>query len=199
MADAGLLKRELAALGERTELGFEAGGEAVERIKALANELEALNPTSEPAYAADRLRGRWRMLYSSFGLQRETTLARLSFNLLPKTSIRVDAVFQEVDPETGLYDNVVNYTGADGPGLNVTAGRFSPAGPQRLDVVFFEVQDRLSGREPVRVPIDNQKIPPLFSDVTYVDDDFRLNRGGFGNLYVLAREDAGWTEWSRGR
>lgn len=189
MADVTALKRELAALGAATEAGFEAGGEAVERIKALAAELEAANPTPNPAAAADLMRGRWRLLYSSFGLHRDTTLSRLSFNLLPKTPIRVTEIFQEVDPATGLYDNAVGYEG----GMQVTLGHYFPASEHRLDVKFTHAQ--ATGHD--RVDITNAKIPPLHSDVTYLDGDFRLNRGGYGNLYVLELVDRAPARWFR--
>lgn len=196
MDDREALKAELARLGSVTDLGFEAGGEAVERIKALAAALEALNPTTAPAREPDLLRGRWRLLYSSFGLQRDATLARLSFNLLPKTPVRVETLWQEVEPESGLYDNVVEYSAPGGErGGQVTLGRFAVASDQRLDVVFEAAQ--ATGHP--RVPLDNAKLPPLWSDVTYLDDDFRLNRGSFGSLYVLALDSRIPAGWSRDR
>lgn len=192
--EAGALKAELAELGEATDAGFAEGGKRVERIAGLAEALEALNPTPAPARAADLLRGRWRLLWSSFGLQREATLARLSFNLLPAEPIRVRALFQEVDPATGLYDNVVAYDRPDGTaGEAVTLGRFQPAGDGRMDVVFTHAQ--ATGHP--RVAIDNAKIPPLHSDVTYLDSDFRLNRGSYGSLYVLALVDRAPPRWAR--
>jgi hypothetical protein len=183
------LKAELARLGAETEAGFEAGGAAVERIAARAAALEALNPTEASARAEALLQGRWRLLWSSFGLTRDTTLARLSFNLLPKEPVRVEALFQEVDPATGLYDNVVRYAG----GEQVTLGRFAPASDVRLDVVFTHAQ--ASGHP--RVALDHAKLPPLWSDVTYLDADFRLNRGSFGSLYVLALDERAPACWSR--
>lgn len=186
---AEALKRELSAVAAETDAGFEAGGEAVEAIKRLAAELEAANPTPIPARADALLKGRWRLLYSSFGLQRETTLARLSFNALPKTPVRVAGLWQEVDPATGLYDNIVDHE----EGSVVTLGRFTPASEMRLDVVFTDML--ATGLGAARVSIDNSKIPPLWSDVTYLDEGFRLNRGGFGNLYVLqlvSREPDAW-------
>lgn len=192
--EAARLKARLAALGAVTDLGFEAGGESVEAIKALATDLEALNPTPAPARADALLRGRWRLLYSSFGLNRQATLGRLSFNVLPKTApITVERLFQEVDPATGLYDNVVEYADEAGvPGVSLTIGRFSPADDRRMDVRFTHAQ--ATGH--ARTAIDNAKIPPLWSEVTYLDEDFRLNRGSYGSLYVLvldARAPARWT------
>lgn len=194
-ARAAAIKARLSALGVATDQGFEAGGEAVEAIKSLAAELEAMNPTPSPARADALLRGRWRLLYSSFGLQRQATLGRLSFNTLPKDEpITVQRLFQEVDPATGLYDNVVEYADASGqPGVSLTIGRFSQASDVRMDVVFTHAQ--ASGHE--RAPIDNVRIPPLWSEVTYLDEDFRLNRGSYGSLYVLALDERAPARWSR--
>ena len=194
-AEASRIKARLSALGAVTDLGFEAGGEAVETIKTLAAELEALNPTPAPARTDALLRGRWRLLYSSFGLQRQATLGRLSFNVLPKSApITVERLFQEVDPETGLYDNVVEYSDETGaPGVSLTIGMFSPADDRRMDVVFTHAQ--ATGH--ARAPIDNAKIPPLWSEVTYLDQDFRLNRGSYGSLYVLALDARAPARWTR--
>ena len=185
------LKRELASIASATDVGFDAGGEAVEAIKRLAGELEAANPTPVTSRADALLRGRWRLLYSSFGLQRDATLARLSFNTLPKTPVRVTDLWQEVDPATGLYDNIVDHD----EGSVVTLGQFKPASDTRLDVVFTEML--ATGLGAARAAIDNSKILPLWSDVTYLDDDFRLNRGGYGNLYVLQLVERTPTNWAR--
>lgn len=200
MDERAVLKRELMALGAATEAGFDAGGEDVERIKTLAAALEAVNPTPEPARAAGLLGGRWRLLYSSFGLQRETTLARLAFNRLPKTPITVTELFQEVDAASGLYDNVVDFGSASGAGRAVVLGRFEPVDVKRLDVEFFGARvDPVRGStvEAALAEGLGDKLPPMHSDVTYLDEDFRLNRGGFGNLYVLALDERSPKSWSR--
>jgi hypothetical protein len=101
----------------------------------------------------------------------------------------VTDLWQEVDPATGIYDNIVDHE----EGSAITLGHFKPASDQRLDVVFTEML--VTGLGAARVPIDNAKIPPLYSDVTYLDEDFRLNRGSYGNLYVLqlvTREPKTW-------
>lgn len=184
-------KQELAALAAETDVGFDAGGAAVDEIKRLAAALEAANPTAVPSRADSLLMGRWRLLYSSFGLQRDATLSRLSFNTLPKTPVHVTDLWQEVDPATGLYDNIVDHD----QGSVVTIGRFSPASDVRLDVTFTDML--ATGLGAAKVPIDNTKIPSLWSDVTYLDEDFRLNRGGYGNLYVLQLVDRAPTSWAR--
>ena len=185
------IKAELASIAAATDVGFDAGGDAVDLIARLAGKLEAVNPTQKTTTAANLLKGRWRLLYSSFGLQRDTTLARLSFNALPKTPVHVTQLWQEVDPVTGLYDNIVDHEA----GSVVTLGRFTPASDIRLDVVFTEIIAQ--GLSSARAPIDNSKIPPLYSDVTYLDNDFRLNRGSFGSLYVLQLVDRNPPSWAR--
>ncbi len=191
MSDVAALKAQLIQVAAATDVGFDAGGDAVDTIKRLAAALEAANPTLAPARAASLLHGRWRLLYSSFGLQRAATLARLSFNILAKTPVTVTDLWQEVQPSTGLYDNIVDHDA----GSVVTMGRFSPRDDHRLDVAFTDLIVR--GEGAMRAPIDNTKIPPLHSDVTYLDDDFRLNRGGFGNLYVLQLVERHPASWSR--
>ena len=185
------LKAELARIAAATDVGFDLGGDAVEAIKRLAGELEAANPTPVTSRADALLKGRWRLLYSSFGLHRDATLARLSFNALPKTPVHVTDLWQEVDPATGLYDNIVDHD----EGSVVTLGKFTPASDQRLDVVFTDML--ATGLGAARLPIDNSKIPPLHSDVTYLDDDFRLNRGSYGNLYVLQLVTRAPVTWAR--
>jgi hypothetical protein len=172
---AAAIKAELARNAAATDVGFDAGGDAVNMIARLAGELEAVNPTQMPARAAELLKGRWLLLYSSFGLQRDATLARLSFNNLPKTPVRITDVWQEVDPATGLYDNIVDHE----TGSVVTLGHFTPASDLRLDVIFTGVIAHGTGA--ARASINHDKIPPLHSDITYLDDDFRLNRGSFGS------------------
>lgn len=185
------IKAELARVAAATDVGFDAGGAAVEAIKRLAGELEAANPTPVTSRADALLKGRWHLLYSSFGLQRDATLARLSFNALPKTPVHVTDLWQEVDPATGLYDNIVDHD----EGSAITLGQFKPVGDQRLDVVFTDML--VTGLGATRLPIDNTKIPALHSDVTYLDEDFRLNRGSYGNLYVLRLVTREPTTWAR--
>ncbi|MCS6987575.1 MAG: PAP/fibrillin family protein [Sphingomonadaceae bacterium] len=194
MGDPQALKAELAALAAASE-GFSDRDPRAPQLDALAKALEAHNPTAEPARAHHLLGGRWALLWSSFGLPRHTTLARLTFNVLPKAPVEVEALFQEVDPTTGLYDNVVTYrcqeTGR--AGTCVTLGRYGPHDGTRLDVTFTHAQATGHPRQPIRT----DRLPPLWSDVTYLDADFRLNRGSFGSLYVLRLVERRPAAWAR--
>jgi hypothetical protein len=202
MSDLAALKAELCEVSARTDAGFESDDAAVARIKTLAAQVEALNPTPAPNRRADLLDGRWKLLYSSFGLERDTNLRRLSFATLPRAPISVTAIYQEVGTASGQYDNVVGFTTADGTrGWHRTRGVFKPApdDDNRILIDFISnlahPEDASIGEgawrarlgvteeEAIEAPI---KAPPgLYSDITYLDADLRLMRGNIGNLYVL--------------
>jgi hypothetical protein len=214
MTDRATLKAQLRTLSVETDAGFAATPEQNARITELAAALAAANPTPAPARADALIKGRWAMLYSSFGLNRQATLGRLTWNSFPKESaITVGNLYQEVDPATGNYDNLISFTDRDGrTGWNVVKGRYSPHDDERMDVVFFhtfiapgagvseaDFRDSLDldAEMALSIPMNNDKVPPLHSSVTYLDEDFRLARGSYGNLYVLERA-ADWDGvWGR--
>lgn len=197
MPERTAIKLELAALGAAAELGFNPDEAVAAQIRALARKLEALNPTPEPARAVALLRGRWRLLYSNFDLQRRTTLATLSFNMLPRTQVEVTELYNEIDPANGVYDNVITLLFEDGsPGTQVMLGAYSVEDDTRLDVRFSEALVIGQGA-PVRLAVDTSRIPPLQSAITYLDDGFRLVRGNQGSLYILERLDSAPMLWSR--
>lgn len=191
------LKQQLAALGALTEVGFHATEADTARIRALAAELEALNPTPEPARAAALLRGRWRLLYSNLDLQRSTTLARLSLGILPQQKVEVTELYNEIDPATGLYDNVIHFLGQDGtPGIQVMAGQYEAEDDHSINLVYSEALVTGPGA-PIRLSADGVRANSLKTEITYLDDGFRLARGAFGSLYILERLDPAPMRWSR--
>ncbi len=197
MRHASALKQDLAALGAQTEVGFAADRAAAARIRALATELEAMNPTAEPARAASLLRGRWRLLYSNLELARRTTLARLSLGILPATPVEVVELYNEIDPATGLYDNVIHFLDSGGqPGVLVVAGSYAAEDDARLDIRTSEAVVT-GAAAPVRLPADCARVDALITDITYLDDGFRLVRGPYGSLYVLERLDPAPMRWAR--
>ena len=197
MPKLAALKQDLAALGAIAEVGFNPDETVAAQIRTLAAQLEALNPTPEPARAAALLRGRWRLLYSNFDLQRATTLANLSFNMLPKTNVEVTELYNEIDPANGVYDNIITLMFEDGtPGSQVMLGEYSVEDDARLDVRFSEAVVIGQGA-PVRLAVDTARIPPLLTDITYLDEGFRLVRGKQGSLYILERLDAAPMLWAR--
>ena len=197
MRHASAIKQELATLGAETEVGFRAGPAATARIRELATELERMNPTPEPARASSLLRGRWRLLYSSFELQRRTTLAQLSLGTLPADPVEVVELYNEIDPRTGLYDNVIYILFEDGtPGTIVMAGRYEAEDDQTIDIRYTDALLFGPG-SPLRMPATGVRVDSLKTDVTYLDDGFRLVRGAYGSLYILERLDPAPMMWSR--
>lgn len=191
------IKQELALLGAATEVGFRADPDTASRIRTLAQSLEALNPTPEPARAISLLRGRWRLVYSNFTLQRHTTLARLSARILPPEPIEVTELYNEVDPLTGTYDNVIHFLSETGwPGIHVMAGSYAPEGAEEIDLFFTEAM--LFGHGgPVMLPACGSRGESQKVRITYLDEGFRLTRGPYGSLYILERLDPFPLRWTR--
>jgi hypothetical protein len=193
------LKRRLIEL-TATTVAYAPAASADEReILAIADRLEKENPTERPARRADLLDGRWRMRYTSFKLDQTPTLQRLAFGKLPAVEISIDGVYQEVDSGGGHYNNVVAFTRDGARGLQVITGRFRPADESRLDIDFFathvralngdrDALNRALGVEDEADLAAQLESPPLISQVSYLDDDLRLMRGSYRNLYVLSRD-----------
>ena len=172
-------------------------------VERLAAVLEHASAPVDVAAQRSLLAGRWKLLYGGFKLERETTLARLSFGKLPKIDIRITDVFQEVTADGEQYDNPVEFTFGDGlVGVQRTCGHFTVCESQsdRLEITFtgarFEPKDpfldvrRWNAALGVhdRAEADVAVAFAGWSDVLYLDDELRLMRGNAGNLYVLWRE-----------
>jgi hypothetical protein len=131
------LKRELIELARAADIRFEATADSVQRIQALAAALEPMNPTAAPAAGGlALLAGRWQLLYSTFPLERQATLRRLSFAKLPDVEVTVTGIFQEVRADGSLYDNVVEFRHGDLRGAQRTHGTFTAEPPRRLQIHF---------------------------------------------------------------
>ena len=107
-----------------------------------------------------------------------------------------------VDSASGSYDNHVEFvTKSAMSGVHVTHGVFTPedGSDKRLTITFLSNHARpLSSDTSVdqlRLALGIEPDAPLeapvnfagWSDVTYLDDEFRLMRGNAGNLYVLEK------------
>ncbi len=195
-------KAALLKLSASTDAGFESGKDAdiIARIKSLAAEVEAATPTPQPHTQLALMDGRWKLLYSSFGLERDTNLRRISFGTLPRDAkITVTEIFQVVNHTTGQYDNHVEFTAHHAKGLHITHGVFTPdpANEKRLSITFTANEavsrggDDAALRDALDLKPDEKLSAALkftgWSDITYLDADTRLMRGNAGNLYVLAR------------
>lgn len=196
------LKQELIDICQSTNLGFNLTPATKEQIETLAASLETINPTAEPTNHLELIQGRWRLLYSTFSLEQETTLQRLCFGKLPNVKVNVTGIFQEIYLDGQQYINLIEFTGFSGiQGVAFVRGRYTVEDDKRLNIEFWEtsvksVNNHLSDsafREALGVDNDSPLEATLsfsgWSDITYLDENFRLMRGNQQNLYVLLRDE----------
>lgn len=190
--------------GGLTEQGFARLGERVA-------ELSALTAYPCPAERPQVLAGRWVTVFAHFGARHsagkprvhESNLKIHSFNKFPELPISVLALHQEVAADGSRYDNVVSIAapGAKCCAEVITHGRWvvDAQNPQRLNIEFYHVELRPTGaggaaavRAALGAPADlalsaDLSVGKLYSDVVYLDDELRINRGIQGGLYVLTK------------
>jgi hypothetical protein len=197
------LKEEIVKLAAQSGTLKKDTEEALgKEIAALAEALEKANPTLDPTSRLDLFTGRWNLLYSTFNLERDTNLVKLSFGKLPAAPVTVGAIYQEVDPQTDhLYDNVVEFTDiGNRPGAKVMKGRYTVHDGHRLDVVFHHVfatprdgrslaafREGLGLAPDATLSLAIEKTPPLHSSMIFLDEEMRINRGSYGGVYVLRK------------
>jgi hypothetical protein len=197
------LKQDLRALCAESETLKSATDETLAAsIVAAAEALAAHNPTPDPAARPDLFAGRWALLFSSFRLERESDLAKLSFSALPAAKVRVERLFQEIWPDAdSAYDNVVELIDPAGKPLSkVMLGRFDAHDSARFDVVFSQVfaaardgRSQAALASDLGLPADAAlnvaigRTPPLHSTIIYLDTDLRIMKGVYGGVYVLER------------
>lgn len=194
------LKQELISISQATDIGFNLTPDTKQQIESLASQIEHSNPTPEPISHMQLVEGRWRLLYSTFGLERETTLQRLAFGKLPNVSVRVTGIFQEIHTDGQQYLNLIEFTAPSGvKGIVRVTAQYTLEDSQRLNVDFqatsvtsanHDLSDAAL-REALGVddsPLTSTLSFNGWSDVTYLDHDLRLMRGNNHNLYVLLRD-----------
>lgn len=203
MDELAILKDELISISTATDIGFNCNPTVRERIEKLAENIEALTPTDAPTGQMEAVEGRWRLLYSSFGLERETTLERLAFGKLPNVPVSVTGIFQEIYTDNQQYNNLIEFTfGSGNKGVTKVAACYRVENSKRLNIDFLEASafsatDELNPsafHNALGVHSDSLKSSLSFSgwsDITYLDETLRLMRGNHENLYVLVRTDQG--------
>ncbi len=170
------------------------------QIEQLVTAIEALNPNLSPLlYAPQLLNGAWLLNYS-------TAREIKALDKLP-LGLKVGRIYQIIDVATQSFLNqafVRHPLGLVEGYVKVTA-RFEIAKPdgavlpdKRINVEFLErtiAVQRLLGMAtpnldpakvvPARSPVD--RIP--FLEITYIDEDLRIGRGGEGSLFVLSKAE----------
>ncbi|QSJ17603.1 fibrillin [Nostoc sp. UHCC 0702] len=196
------IKQQLISISQASEMGFNCTPTSKQEIDTLAEKLEALNPTTEPTNHLELIQGRWRLLYSTFGLEQETTLQRLSFGKLPNITIRVTGIFQEISLIGQQYNNLIEFTVGSGVnGIALVKGRYTVEDAKRLNIDFLETSAKSANndlsdsrfREALGVDHELALESTLsfsgWSDITFLDENLRLMRGNQKNLYVLVRDE----------
>jgi hypothetical protein len=170
------------------------------QIEQLVTAIEALNPNLSPLlYAPQLLNGAWLLNYS-------TAREIRALDKLP-LGLNVGRIYQIIDVPSQSFLNqafVRHPLGLAAGYVKVTA-RFEIAKPEgailpdkRINVEFLErtiaVQRILGLKTP---QLDPAKVFPAkapagripFLEITYIDEELRIGRGGEGSLFVLSKAD----------
>ncbi|MCC5860514.1 MAG: hypothetical protein JJT93_01220 [Gammaproteobacteria bacterium] len=213
MTDIQTLKADLHACLDTADDNGGLDEPHYEKLMGLIDALAAQNPhiaRERPEMVA----GSWETLFASFGARHSSgktvrhaaDLQIHSLGKLPKAQMQVLSIIQEIDEQGEAYNNVVDFEcGPDNtPGRLIVRGRFSCTedAPIRYQVRFYraDAQPRDGSTEDslragLGLPADESLSaefppPPFFSDILFVDEELRINRGNFGGTYVLKRRSA---------
>lgn len=203
-------KAEVLALIDAagTDGSFEE--EAFDSLMKALEELCAMTPTPRPLDQQEFVAGPWRTLFASFGprhtagktLVHDTLLSYQSFNKFPKVPVRVLQLEQEIHAGTHEYNNIayLENTAGDARASVITRGTYNDSSEnrQRYGVSFHRVEllsddgrDEAALREAFDLPPDHPLAVDLkgdfHSDISFCDDDMRVNYGSVGGVYVLER------------
>ncbi|MEA5581970.1 PAP/fibrillin family protein [Nodularia harveyana UHCC-0300] len=169
-------------------------------IAELTTELESCNPHPQPLVnAISLLNGPWKLLYS-------TAREIRSLDSLP-LGLQLGEVYQVIDVSKTLFFNlafVKHPLGIVAGYVKVTASfapatdNLSPLPNQRINVNFdkryLSIQKIFGFETPQLNPFKvipakgpQGRVPTL--DITYLDENFRIGRGGDGSLFILTKAD----------
>lgn len=169
-----------------------------QKIESLIEQVEAKNPKLYPLlYGINLLDGVWQLQYSTAREIRSLTSLKYGLTL--------GSVYQVIDLATKSFFNqafVKHRLGLISGYVLVTAtfeiakDNYSPLPDKRLNIDFkkrylaIETIGNLSTPQlnPFKiVPARNPKGRVPSFDITYLDDNLRIGRGGDGGLYVLSK------------
>jgi hypothetical protein len=168
------------------------------RVLSAIQQLEDLNPTPKPVAAKDLLEGDWRLLYT-------TSKEILGIDRFPL--FKLGQIYQCIRTAEAKVYNIAEVLGMPFlEGIVSVAARFEPVSEKRVNVLFERsivgLQRLFNYQSPnsfIRQIESGKKFLPLdFSienrdrqgwlEITYLDEDMRINRGNEGNVFVLTKE-----------
>lgn len=172
----------------------------VAEIEALTVQLESYNPNLHPlANAISLLDGSWLLLYST--AREIRSLVSLPLGLkLGKVYQVINVSNKEffnlafVQHSLGLVSGYVRVTASFEPAVENS----SPVPDKRINVDFdkrYLSIDKIIGintpqLDPFKVVTANNPVNRVATlDITYLDEDFRIGRGGDGSLFILKKSD----------
>jgi hypothetical protein len=180
------------------------------KLNVMIADLEAITPRIA-GEVEEVVEGSWQTEFASFGIkhsmgknqEHDSDLALQSFNRMPKVPVRVSNLIQEIDQATKAYNNVVTLTppGGDLKANLVVSGtyRIDETDRKKFHINFYKVGFLMPegcdaadlrnafGLSPDQALSVDLPAAKLWSDITYVDQNLRINKGNFGGVYVLSR------------
>jgi hypothetical protein len=217
-SDASAVKQDLMSFLPRKRWGAPATNvtldkSSVRRISKMVRRLEPFSPFAGVTFrdsrdAQEALSGKWRLIYSD-----ASEITRL--NKLP-LGFRLGAVFQLIDTTGGRFENQafvkhllslasahtrviakfwlaepgeINRVGVENAGnrANVKFERVVFSLRRLLVLPFFGIIKKVARPNG---PSEKAGVTPCI-DVTFLDDDLRISRGGDGSLFILERVERG--------
>ncbi|MEC4803834.1 MAG: PAP/fibrillin family protein [Jaaginema sp. PMC 1079.18] len=165
-------------------------------LAAIAN-LEDRNPNPNPLERVDLLQGNWRLLYT-------TSRELLGLNRFPL--LQLGEIYQYLQAEAAKVYNIAEIVGIPGlEGIVSVAARFEIVSQKRVNVrfersilAFQRWVGYKSATEMVRQIESGKKFLPVdmgiegrdrqgWLEITYLDEELRINRGNEGSVFVLAK------------
>jgi len=180
-----------------TNRGLLASPRFQAELDQLIRQLEAHNPTANPAQAPELLSGCWQLLYT-------TSVDVIGLGRVP--GVTLGQIYQVIQADKNRVYNLAEAQGIPFlEGLLAVKARFEVVNPSRIAIYFEQSMlalqrlvdyrhptqwlERLEQEEPlplIQIPLDSGRSQGWL-DITYLDIDLRISRGDKGNVFVLAR------------
>ncbi len=169
------------------------------KILSLVEKLEDQNPNPSPLNNPELLDGDWRLLYT-------TSKSILGLNNFPL--VQLGQIYQCIRIQSKKVYNVAEIVGIPFlEGLVSVVANFETVSDKRINVNFqrsiIGLQrwlDYLSPKDLIdKIEMGKKFMPLDFSiaereqsgwlELTYIDENLRINRGNQGNLFILSKEN----------